>query len=130
MKPFLEGKTVLVAGGARGAGKAVARALHREGARVILCDRSPRDLIAAAKEIGEIICYPARLPGDAGKILRRIDRLDVLVTAGRKKTAAAVARAARAHLRRTRGRVVAVGGGKAPERAAGDVVRTLRAAAV
>ena len=68
-------------GGARSIGKAVAGALHREGARVVLCDSNPKDLIAAAKEIGEIICYPVDPRGELGPVLRRIGRVDVWVDA-------------------------------------------------
>ena len=88
MKQKLSGKTALVLGGARGIGKAVAGALHRDGARVVLCDKNPKDLIAAAKEIGEIICYPVDPRGKLGPILRRIGRVDVWIDAtgtGKKK---------------------------------------------
>ncbi len=75
----LEGKTALVTGGSRGIGKAIARAFHHAGARVFICGREAKSLVAAAKEIGEINCIQGDVRRDAAKILRRIDRLDVLV---------------------------------------------------
>ena len=75
----LEGKTALVTGGSRGIGKAIARAFHHAGARVFICGRDARSLVAAAKEIGEINCIRGDVRRDAAKILGRIDRLDVLV---------------------------------------------------
>jgi NAD(P)-dependent dehydrogenase (short-subunit alcohol dehydrogenase family) len=75
----LEGKTALVTGGSRGIGRAIARAFHHAGARVFICGRDARSLVAAAKEIGEINCIRGDVRRDAAKILKRIDRLDVLV---------------------------------------------------
>ena len=75
----LERKTALVTGGSRGIGKAIARAFHHAGARVFICGRDARSLVAAAKEIGEINCIRGDVRRDAAKILGRIDRLDVLV---------------------------------------------------
>ncbi len=74
-----EGKSVLVTGGSRGIGKAIARAFHHAGARVFICGRDARSLVAAAKEIGEIVCIAADVRKDVRKIFRPIGRLHVLV---------------------------------------------------
>jgi NAD(P)-dependent dehydrogenase (short-subunit alcohol dehydrogenase family) len=79
MDNSLAGKTALVTGGSRGIGKAIAKSLFHAGARVIICGRDPKSLIAAAKEIGEIICIPADVRKDVKKLFRAVDRLDVLV---------------------------------------------------
>jgi NAD(P)-dependent dehydrogenase (short-subunit alcohol dehydrogenase family) len=81
MDNSLAGKTALVTGGSRGIGKAIARALFHAGARVIICGREAKTLIAAAKEIGEIICVPAdvRREKDVKKLFKVVDRLDILV---------------------------------------------------
>ena len=79
MDNSLAGRTALVTGGSRGIGKAIARALYHAGARVIICGRDAKSLVAAAKEIGEIICIPADVRKDVKKLFRPIDRLDILV---------------------------------------------------
>ena len=79
MDNSLAGKTALVTGGSRGIGKAITRALYHAGARVIICGRDPKSLIAAAKEIGEILCIPADVRKDVKKLFRAVDRLDILV---------------------------------------------------
>ena len=79
MDNSLAGKTALVTGGSRGIGKAIAKALYHAGARVIICGRDPKSLIAAAKEIGEILCIPADVRKDVKKLFRAVDRLDILV---------------------------------------------------
>jgi 3-oxoacyl-[acyl-carrier protein] reductase len=79
MDNSLAGRTALVTGGSRGIGKAIARALFHAGARVIICGREAKSLVAAAKEIGEIICIPADLRKDVRKLFKAVDRLDILV---------------------------------------------------
>src|SRR5688572_1692507 len=77
----LRDRTALVTGGSRGIGLAIARVLHHEGARVVICSRSPRHLIAAAKELGEIIAVPCDVtkPREVKALLKRSGPLDVLV---------------------------------------------------
>lgn len=49
----LAGKTAIVTGASRGIGLAAARALHDEGANVVLTARREEDAVAAASEVGE-----------------------------------------------------------------------------
>lgn len=62
----LQGKTAIVGGASRGLGRAIAQTLADEGARVVLCARSPGRLKAAAREIasttgGEVLSIAADL---------------------------------------------------------------------
>jgi 3-oxoacyl-[acyl-carrier protein] reductase len=77
----LRDRTVLVTGGSRGIGRAIARAFHEEGARVVICSRSPRHLVAAAKDIGEIMAVPCDVtkPREVRSLLKRTGPLDILV---------------------------------------------------
>ena len=82
----LDGKVALVTGASQGIGRAVARALAAEGARVAVSSRSREKIDAAAREIGAARAYvhdTADLDG-APVLLERVTGdlgpLDVLVT--------------------------------------------------
>ncbi|MGH7372744.1 MAG: SDR family oxidoreductase [Candidatus Rokuibacteriota bacterium] len=86
----LKGKTALVTGGSKGIGRAVAKTLAAEGARVAICSRDASALKQAATDIeretgGRVETVPgdlsqrsevSRVPADA---LTRLGRLDILV---------------------------------------------------
>ena len=86
----LEGKTVLVTGGSKGIGRAVARTLATEGAHVAICSRDEGTLKDAAAEIERATGRRIEVvPGDlsrreevsrvAAASLARLGRLDILV---------------------------------------------------
>jgi len=85
----LTGKVALVTGGSKGIGKAVARGLVQEGARVAICARTQTDLDAAATELarpgGEVFSVTGDLTREADvqrivdATVRRFGRIDVLV---------------------------------------------------
>jgi len=90
MELGLTGKTVLVTGGSKGIGRATARAMAAEGARVMICSRSAPALEEAAgairRETGQAVETVAadlsRLEGverAAATTIQRFGRLDVLV---------------------------------------------------
>ena len=86
----LKGKVTLVTGGSKGIGKAVARGLAQEGARVAICARTQGELDATAAELtrttgGEVFAVAGDLTreADVQKIVEatvaRFGRIDVLV---------------------------------------------------
>ena len=86
----LTGKTALVTGGSKGIGRAVARTLAAEGARVIICARGEAALKSAAadieRETGRTVDTLAADLSDRGEVgrtaeeaIRRLGRLDILV---------------------------------------------------
>lgn len=77
----LQGRVALVAGASRGLGKAVARQLAAEGARVAMCARDPAVLEAAAREIAAAGGQVLALPGD---VTRAADVHRVVAETGRR----------------------------------------------
>jgi 3-oxoacyl-[acyl-carrier protein] reductase len=86
----LKGKVALVTGGSKGIGKAVARGLAEEGAKVAICARTKSELETAAAELGkttggEIFAVAGDLTreADVQKIVEatvgRFGRIDILV---------------------------------------------------
>src|SRR5205814_606654 len=91
----LAGQVAVVAGGARGIGRAIAEAFATEGAHVVLIDRDPA-VTAAAEEVaarrpvralplaGDVTDYAAvqRLAGEALSGLGRVDHVVYAVAVG------------------------------------------------
>src|SRR5262245_26550995 len=82
----VDGKVVLISGGARGQGEAEARLLAREGARVVLGDVQDEIGAKVAAELGDAALYQrldVRSPSDwvrfVGAAEDRFGRLDALV---------------------------------------------------
>ena len=82
----LASKTVLITGASRGIGLAIARALDREGAKLILVARNRGPLMRAAAQLpGAVMSLPADVskPGHVrrliGAVQKKIHRLDVLI---------------------------------------------------
>lgn len=64
--PSLSGRRVLITGAARGIGAALARRLHRRGARVLLTGLEPELLAKVAAECGDAPWLPADVADRAG----------------------------------------------------------------
>jgi NAD(P)-dependent dehydrogenase (short-subunit alcohol dehydrogenase family) len=90
MELGLRDKTALVTGGSKGIGRAVARALAGEGARVMICARDPEALASAAADIEAATGRPVRtMAADLGELpevtrvargaVSALGRLDILV---------------------------------------------------
>src|ERR1700719_1892708 len=80
----LQGRRALVMGGSRGLGKAVARALVAEGARVAICARDAGQGASTAAECGvEGLISDLSTPGAADAVVRQaqslLGHLDVLI---------------------------------------------------
>jgi len=80
------GKVALVTGAASGLGRATARRLAAEGARVVLADRNEAEGVAAAAELGAPHAFvlldvtdEAMWAAAVAETLRRFARLDILV---------------------------------------------------
>ena len=85
----LQGRTVLITGGSRGLGLALARHMADEGARVVICGRDPESLERARESLAqlgaEVMAVPADVtdPGAVGELLaavhQRFGPIDVLI---------------------------------------------------
>ncbi len=79
MAGFLEGRVVIVTGGSRGIGAAIARAACREGARVVVAARNPEALEATAAALreagGEVLPVPTDVTRE-GDVVRLFDRAE------------------------------------------------------
>lgn len=80
----LSGKRALVMGASTGLGKAIARALSAEGARVVVCARGRERLEATARELGALpIVRDLSEPGAGAAAIReaieRLGGLDIVV---------------------------------------------------
>lgn len=86
MELRLDGKVALVTGGSRGIGKAIAKAFHDAGAKVMISARKADELVHAARELGADVAYCAGNAGDEEQAracvdatLQRFGALDILV---------------------------------------------------
>jgi NAD(P)-dependent dehydrogenase (short-subunit alcohol dehydrogenase family) len=81
----LNGRRALVTGASRGIGKAIALALAREGADVLLVGRSESDLTEVAVMVSgfgrgaEVVICDLLHPPDLSELVGRLGRIDILV---------------------------------------------------
>ena len=85
----LEGRTVLITGGSRGLGLALARQMANEGARLAICGRDPESLERARASLAnlgaEVLALPADMtdPASVGELIeavrQRLGPIDVLI---------------------------------------------------
>jgi NAD(P)-dependent dehydrogenase (short-subunit alcohol dehydrogenase family) len=77
-------RVAVVTGAGQGIGRAIAVALAARGVRVVVTDRNTETGTAVAKEVGGDflsldVSDPRAVAGVAGEVVRRFDRVDVLV---------------------------------------------------
>jgi NAD(P)-dependent dehydrogenase (short-subunit alcohol dehydrogenase family) len=89
MSEEFKGKVVVVSGGSRGIGRAIAQAFAQDGAQTVLASSSPDNLAAAAKSIAAVGAEPMTVAGDLRKLAacedvfnrvnERFKRCDILI---------------------------------------------------
>ncbi|GEN35750.1 MULTISPECIES: SDR family NAD(P)-dependent oxidoreductase [Aneurinibacillus] len=81
----LRDKIVLVTGGSKGIGRAIAEAFHKEGAKVAITARSEKELKEAASEIKDALVLPADLTDPKARksvmeqVIEHYSTIDILV---------------------------------------------------
>jgi short-subunit dehydrogenase len=85
----LRGKVVLITGGSRGLGLALAQDMGRRGSRLALCAREQSELDDACKRLAEEhieavpftcdVTTPAEIPSLIQRVLERFGRIDILI---------------------------------------------------
>lgn len=85
MELGLSGKIVLITGGSKGIGKAIAKGFVEEGSRVAITARSAEDLKVAQSQLGNVRIYPADLTIASERehliriLIEEFGRIDVLI---------------------------------------------------